>query len=194
METRFTSHERKSPYRLNTVRNNGISLATGQLIFLVDGDILVPRNFLYEHENIHKLLSYQHKKALVSCMRMNITPEGSVVPTGVSEWCRRRDQYLSSRQWHQMDLKPEYTVSQSTFLKSDWDKVGGFDGDFDGYWGFDEIEFAFRLKKSGVLLTSHGIVHHIDEGPGAGNRNCDRNALLYKKKKEEWARRQQKQN
>ena len=81
-----------------------------------------------------------------------------------------------------MNLEPEQTLSQATFLKNDWERVGRFDADFDGHWGFDEIEFAYRLKKVGVWLTCHGLVYHIDEGPGAGNREESRNKQLYMNK------------
>lgn len=182
IETGFVTHKRTSPYRLNTIRNSGIKKALGDLIFLVDGDILVPRNFLLEHEKIHESMTKKGGSALVSCVRKNITHEGEIKEGRKSKWGHELDRFLYSNDWCNMDLEPEQTLSQATFLKRDWERVGRFDVDFDGYWGFDEIEFSYRLKKEGVRLTCHGLVYHIDEGPGAGNRDENRNSQLYRDK------------
>jgi glycosyltransferase involved in cell wall biosynthesis len=178
----FVTHERTTPYRLNTIRNDGIEAASGELLFLVDGDILVPRGFLFEHERIHEGILTQGGSAFVSCVRKNITRGGEISEGRNSEWGHKLDQRLLSHVWSELDLEPEETLSQATFLKNDWERVGRFDTDFDGHWGFDEIEFAWRLKQAGVRLTCHGLVYHVDEGPGAGNRDAGRNRLLYQRK------------
>ncbi len=185
IKTGFVTHKRTTPYRLNTIRNNGIHKAAGDLIFLVDGDIQIPRNFLLDHEEIHRSVIKRGNSALVSCVRKNLTHEGEIREGRKSSWGHRLDSFLSSMDWVDLDLEPEQTLSQATFLKRDWERVGHFDVDFDGFWGFDEIEFAYRLKKAGVQLTCHGLVYHIDEGPGAGNRDASRNSQLYRIKKEE---------
>ena len=182
IRTAFVTHKRTTPYRLNTIRNTGIQKATGDLVFLVDGDILVPRDFLLEHEKIHKSVTKNNNTALVSCVRKNITHAGLIEEGRISAWGHELDRYLGSNDWSDMNLEPEQTLSQATFLKRDWQRVGCFDVDFDGHWGFDEVEFAYRLKKSGVQLTCHGRVYHIDEGPGAGSRDFSRNSQLYKSK------------
>jgi glycosyltransferase involved in cell wall biosynthesis len=185
IKSEFVTHERTSPYRLNTIRNNGIRKASGDLIFLIDGDVQVPRNFLLEHEEIHLNLMKKGGSALVSCVRKNIMPDGEIEEGRKSTWGHELDRFLYSNKWFDLNLEPEQTLSVSTFLKSDWERVGHFDVDFDGHWGFDEVEFAYRLKKAGVRLTCHGLVYHIDEGPGAGNRDETRNSQLYRKKKTE---------
>ncbi len=182
IKSEFVTHKRSTPYRLNTIRNKGIQNATGDLIFLLDGDIQVPRNFLAEHEEIHERVMKKGGSALVSCVRKNIAPGGEIEEGRKSAWGHELDRFLYSNDWSELDLEPEQTLSQSTFLKKDWERVGHFDVDFDGHWGFDEIEFAFRLKKAGVRLTCHGLVYHIDEGPGAGNRDERRNSQLYRDK------------
>lgn len=182
IKTGFVTHERTTPYRLNTIRNNGIRKASGDLILLIDGDIQVPRNFLLEHEEIHESVEKRDGSALVSCVRKNITRDGEIEEGRKSLWGHKLDRFLYSNDWFELNLEPEQTLSQSTFLKRDWERVGQFDIDFDGHWGFDEIEFAYRLKKAGVKLTCHGLVYHIDEGPGAGNRDETRNSQLYRNK------------
>jgi len=182
IECDFVTHARTTPYRLNTIRNNGIEAASGELLFLVDGDILVPRDFLLEHERIHEKVIAGDGSALVSCVRRNIARGGEIEEGRISEWGHKLDRYLLAHHWSNLDLEPEQTLSQATFLKRDWDRVGRFDTDFDGHWGFDEIEFAWRMKKAGVRLTCHGLVYHIDEGPGAGRRDASRNSRLYERK------------
>jgi len=182
MKTKFVTHQRTTPYRLNTIRNNGIQKASGDLIFLIDGDILLPRNFLLGHEEIHKIVANQGGSALVSSVTKNISPSGVIEEGRKSTWGHKLDEFLYSNEWFDLNLDPEQTLSVSTFLKRDWERVGHYDSDFDGYWGFDEVEFAYRLKKAGVRLTCHGLAYHIDEGPGAGNRDYSRNSQLYKNK------------
>ncbi len=48
------------------------------------------------------------------------------------------------------------------FRKLDAEAVGLFDPTFDGYWGYEDIEFGYRLYKSGVKLAynAEGIVYH----------------------------------
>lgn len=80
------THKRTTPYRLNTIRNNGIQKASGNLVFLVDGDILVPRDFLLEHEKVHEKVMSKSGSALVSCVRKNITHAGEVEEGRKSAW------------------------------------------------------------------------------------------------------------
>jgi glycosyltransferase involved in cell wall biosynthesis len=182
IKTEFVTHTRTTPYRLNTIRNNGIDKASGDLVFLVDGDILVPRDFLREHERIHENVTSMGNSALVSSVRKNIASTGEIEEGRKSAWGHKLDAHLYSSKWSDLDLEPEQTLSQCTFLKRDWECVGHFDADFDGHWGFDEVEFAYRMKMAGVRLTCHGLVYHIDEGPGAGDRDHVRNSQLYKAK------------
>lgn len=184
--TTFVTHERTTPYRLNTIRNAGISRASGDIIFLFDGDIFVPRDLLKSHEAIHSQLLQNSRRAYISCVRKNLSGTGHIGEGRVSEWGRQLDQFLLSKHWDQLNLEPEHTLSQASFLKSDWKASGGFDSEFDGHWGYDEVEFAYRLKSMGTILTSHGIVFHLMEEAALGRRDAERNRALYLLKKESW--------
>jgi glycosyltransferase involved in cell wall biosynthesis len=185
----FVTHERTTPYRLNTIRNAGIARASGDIVFLVDGDILVPRELLSDHEAIHHQLSQSARRALISCVRKNLSGMGSIGEGRVSEWGHQLDRFLLSKPWDQLNLEPQQTLSQSSFLKSDWANCGGFDTDFDGHWGYDEVEFAYRLKAMGTILTSHGIVFHLMEQAALGKRDAERNRALYLEKQAIWGKR-----
>jgi len=182
IETVFITHERSTPYRLNTIRNSGIRKASGDLILLLDGDIFVPRDFISGHELVHESILQTGCSAMVSCVRKNVSGLGGIEEGRKSEWGHALDRHLSSSSWSELNLEPEQTLSQSSFLRRDWERVGRFDTDFDGHWGFDEIEFAYRMKNAGVRLTCHGLVYHIDEGPGAGDRDHTHNKNLYLRK------------
>ena len=179
---RFLTHLRTSPYRLNTIRNRGIEQANGALILLLDGDMLLPKGFLGAHLEVHAELAGLGQRGYVSSTRKNLCPNGELQESRFSRWGHELDRFLQGQDWRELDLDPKQILSQATFHRSDWEQVGGFDPDFDGYWGFDEVEFAWRLKLAGVRLTCHGQLIHIDEGPGAGNRDCTRNQALYKAK------------
>jgi glycosyltransferase involved in cell wall biosynthesis len=181
--TEFVTHERTTPYRLNTIRNAGISRASGDIVFLVDGDILVPREMLSAHETIHDHLLQSSRRAFISCVRKNLSGMGHIGEGRISDWGHQLDRFLLSKQWDQLNLEPEQTLSQSSFLRSDWANTGGFDTDFDGHWGYDEVEFAYRLKAMGTILTSHGVVFHLVEKAALGTRDSERNRALYYKKR-----------
>lgn len=60
--------------------------------------------------------------------------------------------------------------------------VGGWDEDFDGEWGFEDVDLAYRLQKLGlefvhgtdveVVHISHPLTHPAPEGAKVGLRNA----------------------
>ncbi len=184
ISTMFVTHKRTTPYRLNTIRNAGISRTSGDIIFLFDGDIFVPHDLLKSHEEIHIQLLQNSKRAYISCVRKNLSGTGVVEEGRISVWGHQLDRFLLSMRWDQLSLEPEQTLSQASFLKSDWKDSGGFDSEFDGHWGYDEVEFTHRLKGMGTILTSHGIVFHLMENAALGKRDMARNRALYLQKKQ----------
>jgi len=46
--------------------------------------------------------------------------------------------------------------------RADLKSVGGFDEDFDGYWGYEDIEFGYRMWACGAKLRylSTSFVYH----------------------------------
>ncbi|CAN5448801.1 hypothetical protein BH10ACT7_BH10ACT7_04320 [soil metagenome] len=38
--------------------------------------------------------------------------------------------------------------------RSAWAKIGGFDQVFDGRWGYEDTEFAYRLSRAGTVFIA----------------------------------------
>jgi len=59
--------------------------------------------------------------------------------------------------------------------------VGGFDSDFDGAWGFEDIELGYRLFAAGLpfaYVPMAHVFHQDDRAPVAVNRTDTRNLHL----------------
>ena len=59
--------------------------------------------------------------------------------------------------------------------------VGGFDADFDGAWGFEDIELGYRLFAAGLpfaYVPMAHVFHQDDRAPMAVNRTDTRNLYL----------------
>jgi predicted glycosyltransferase involved in capsule biosynthesis len=119
--------------------NRGIEAATGELILVIDADVIVPRNYVQSHREalatpgvytnnpVYHLdkghpTSWQHEKL--------VGLPGKVCPGG----------------W-----------SHCGFRKSDWEKAGGYNEDYYG-WGGEDDDFLRRLHGIGLKREMLGCV------------------------------------
>jgi len=71
-------------------------------------------------------------------------------------------------------------------LKDVWHAVGGYDEQFDGAYGFEDVDFGLRVREAGFRIGKAGssaIVEHIGE-PYCGDDESlmDRNRKLLENK------------
>lgn len=136
--------ERKGPA---FCRNLGVRESNGDIIIFIDSDIFTLSNFIEEHINTHK--SYQKVLVVgpvisISNMDGNFPQRGSI-----------------------LDFSNAYFASGNVSLPRDiFLQVGGFDEVFNVY-GWEDIEFGFKLKSLGVksIKNSRAVGYHYQPLP-----------------------------
>ena len=152
-------------YRVATARNKGIKQASGDIIICLDSDMLPVPELIEVHE---RLISQHSPAATIGYRRhidaSTITPE--VIRTSFDMIRQLPDIPSVSNDGKALDRRlPEFANFHThpapfncfyscnvSFRKSEAVQVGLFDEDFNGHWGYEDIEFGYRLWRSGVRL------------------------------------------
>lgn len=164
LDIRYIRQERRG-YRVATARNKGIQQASGSIVICLDSDML-PVPHLIEAHAYHFI--QQNPIATIGYRRYidasTITPElirtsfGAIhqLPdiASASNWGKDLDRRLPEFANFAMHPAPYncFHGCNVAFGKSDAIRVGLFDDEFNGHWGYEDIEFGYRLWRSGVRL------------------------------------------
>ena len=152
-------------YRLASVRNNGIRLARNDVVILLDGDVLPVPELIEAH-----LRWFHIHDGLATIGYLKYIDASSVSPEKVLtsiDLIRALPDYPSATNWGaKLDKRlPEFANfgnhphpyncfhgGNVAFRRQHALDIGLFDEDFNGHWGYEDMEFAYRLWKSGRFL------------------------------------------
>lgn len=153
-------------------RNNGVTVARGGIIVLVDVDALLPENFLEAHWQHHQ----DRPKIMVAGYCHHLRKGEAQPPTALRQhphfaWRERRKRWLEDiRQSYFKQLARQgrfaygtvVTTLNCSFRKHEFEQAGGFDTDFDGLWGDEDTECFYRLERKGFTIEyDHDIrIYH----------------------------------
>jgi glycosyltransferase involved in cell wall biosynthesis len=170
-------------YRLARSRNRAIAAAHGEYVLLVDGDMVLDRNFVADHERA------QERGYFVQGVRVPTNPEGAarLLREGItavgpfSFGLRRRHKavrslWLSQQFSRRFVTMPRVKGCNLGCWRSDLIAVNGFEERMVG-WGPEDKECAARLLHSGVRgkelrHAALGIhLHHASRKPDGVNPN-----------------------
>lgn len=165
-------------YRLNTVRNSGIELASNDFVVLLDADCLPDDSYFVGHDILFN--------GVPDAVSIGITrfynSDGTVLKTD-----DRRLGHCGNDKFKKCGWEMCYGGNVA-FKKSLWNSVGKFDEEYNGCWGFEDLDFSIRLYKKSVsfYLSVFSSVRHLEHpvcksSTDASNGNC-RNAVLFEKK------------
>ncbi|HOS84089.1 MAG TPA: glycosyltransferase family 2 protein [Bacteroidales bacterium] len=159
-------------FQLSKIRNKAIAMATGNYIIMIDGDMVLHRNFVRDHMALAQSQSFiQGSRVLVS---QNTTMQ---LYAGTLRHLHMWSQGIQNRLNAYACLPISYVVS-SVYGKKDYRgvrgcnmsfwkhhvlAVNGFDEDFIG-WGREDSEFVVRMLNSGVQrknIKFAGIAFHL---------------------------------
>ncbi len=162
-------HEDKG-FRKAIILNKAVQKSIGTYIIQIDGDCILHKNFIEDHL----------KKLEIGCYlfgsRVNIKKE--FVPLVFSKKLIKfpfrskliknktraiRSNLLSKLFSKNNIISPKYRGCNTSFFKTDFEAVNGYNEDFNG-WGREDSELAIRFHNYGLLgkrLRYTGIVYHI---------------------------------
>lgn len=151
-------------YRLASLKNAGICRADGALIAFLDGDVIPPPEWLASHvevlsSSLEDRVSIGSRRFIdassVSADELRTRPEllhGLPDVPSVSNWMSsvdRRTQELIRLEGHPC---PYHLFHGCNAIASRMSLVeaGCFDEAFDGHWGYEDTELAYRLWTNGA--------------------------------------------
>lgn len=168
------------PFRLNSLRNSGVSACPNGLVIILDADHVPARTHIEAHVNLH--LS-------------NTTP---VLSTGprleyANADCSGSVNFLwghepiTMMQPSKNDPVPSWQgvlVSNMGIAKEAIINLGGFDTIYDGNYGYDDVDFTYRAWHAGYFFASsfEAYVIHIPHPPSLGQRNGQINKRKFEEK------------
>ncbi|MDB2411923.1 galactosyltransferase-related protein [Litoricolaceae bacterium] len=143
-------------YRAPRSRNLGVLKSSCPYIVMIDGDCLLPENFIANHEALvtrHRLVS-GGRKMLSKSFSKTLAVKGfaemqRAVFSGVKFFCFR---LASLRKLFRISWKSARTCNLG-FWKADFSKVSGFDEGYCG-WGREDSDFVVRMQHAGCGIIS----------------------------------------
>lgn len=164
-------------FRLAQARNLALAKATGEYIVIVDGDMLLDKNFIRDHNYIAQENTFiqgrrvmlTEEKTLQLLNNPEQLPQLKFYQQGVETRLEKRLYAINmpfvskiiARKTHQK--LAGIRGCNMAFFKADALKVNGFNNDFVG-WGREDSEFVLRLFNAGIKraeLKFGAIAFHL---------------------------------
>jgi len=140
-------------YRLNTIRNCGISLATNQYVVLLDGDCVPNELYFDGYDEVFDKFP--------NAIGIGITEKYDSVGIKLKEqdprWCFYKENSIEKTGWE------NFYGGNVAFPKPLWE-ISKFDDVYNGYWGFEDLDFSYRLSKIGIhfYFSFVSSVNHLE--------------------------------
>tara|TARA_B100000767_G_scaffold14773_1_gene14112 strand:+ start:89 stop:874 length:786 start_codon:yes stop_codon:yes gene_type:complete len=183
------SFQKDKGFRAAKSRNKAISKAKSEYIILIDGDMILHRNFIYDHKkNAQAGYFVQGGRVLLSQKKSNEVLKNSYLFFDLFSYGlkNRKNAIYSNFLSKLFSRKKNYLRGLKTcnvaFYRKDCISVNGFNNNFEG-WGREDSEFFIRLINKGITrktLKFNAIQYHLwhDE---ASRNSLSRNDQLLKK-------------
>ncbi|MBI2863744.1 MAG: glycosyltransferase [Chloroflexi bacterium] len=152
-------------YRLSTMRNEGISRAGGEIVLCVDQDIICPPWWIASHLRwfhvSNSVATFGLRKFVDTAAFPDAGPidysscsEGPEIASSSNDFC------LGDKRWREVAFIKAHPFPANcyhgcniAFDRSQAIGVGMFDEAFNGFFGYEDIEFGHRLWQSGVFMV-----------------------------------------
>ena len=174
-------------FRAASSRNKAILKSSNEYIIMIDGDMILDKNFIYDHVNIaEKNVFIQGSRVLLNNKLTN-----KILKNGETELNLINIKNISNK----INLIRSYFLSlffrsknnkikgirtcNFSLWKEDIYKVNGFNNDFIG-WGREDSEFVIRLFNAGLQrknLKFYGKAYHMYH-PENSRKSLEKNDKL----------------
>jgi len=157
-------------FRAAQSRNRAIAKASGEYIVLIDGDMVLHKDFIKDHLNFAKkgyfvqggrvLLGQQRSSDLLKSKDTNISFFDNDIKNRKNSI---HSDFLSVLFSHESRKLSGIKTCNMGFFRDDCYKVNGFNNNFVG-WGREDSEFIVRAMNSGIKrynLKFSAIAYHI---------------------------------
>lgn len=164
-------------YCLNTVRNQGIRAATNKFVVLLDADCVPEKHYFEGHDRVFE--SGVRKLSVGFTNFYDEVGESMVMPDHRFNWLGEKD--VCKIGW-----MSAYGGNMAISKKL-WTEVGEFDESFNGAWGLDDAEFAYRVHLVEAQIVGHRLscvrhLRHPHSGTEAMRSGRGPNTVKFKKK------------
>ena len=151
--------EQKKNSGYSSTINNGVSYANGDIIVLLNTDIVPEKDFLLP------LLSHFASDNIfaVGCMDKSVEGDKTILRgRGVGRW--ERGFLIHKKGGVNKQTTLWVSGGSGAFRKDIWDKLGGFDPLYNPFY-WEDVDLSYRALKSGysILFESKSVVTHRHE-------------------------------
>jgi GT2 family glycosyltransferase len=130
-------------------RNAGAAVATGELLLMLDDDMVADSSMLSEHDRSHRAGA----DVVLGDLPAHPDSPDNMLSWGVGEWARGRCERLSAP-GAEIGIG-DLLTGQLSISRVAYDGVGGFDPSFtrEGMFGGEDLDFGYRLAKAGYAIV-----------------------------------------
>jgi len=160
-------------FRLARSRNKAISIANGEYIIIIDGDMILDSNFISDHISHAKKSQYiQGSRVLLTESKtLEVITNKDIFLSFFSRGISNRKNAIRSNLLSRIFSKKSESSAgvrgcNMGFFKTDCEKINGFNNKFEG-WGREDSEFVARFLNAGFVkknLKFSAVQYHLWHG------------------------------
>jgi glycosyltransferase involved in cell wall biosynthesis len=168
---KLTTHPHEG-FRLARCRNDGVRASSGAYLLFTDSDCIFLPDHLQKHLACRRAgvvragNSYRLERELSARIDLDAIISGAYrkwVPWELRRQMMRRWATDFYYEFTAHPTKPKLNGCDCGIWRTDFEKVNGFDENFEG-WGCEDDDLGLRLRRAGVRITSilrHTRVYHL---------------------------------
>lgn len=192
-ETRFKVKlikQKDLGFRLSRARNNGVREAMGDLLVIIDSDIIMPQKFLeiFYKKRKKSRINLSRAIRLTEEMTSKLTDDNIKNDNYSSLHSRKSYLYNVERYWKNKAYAifapkkqaEKFRAMAFSLYKDDYIKLNGFDENFIG-WGAEDLDFGRRAYYKGIKINnSHKNNFQIHQWHSESDKNDDHSLKYFR--------------
>ncbi len=157
----FTTHPREA-FQVARCRNEGVAATTAPYLILLDGDCIVPPDFIKQHLLRRRAGTVMNGDCYRLAEDLSATIDEAAVRSGAYRHCvsqaeLKRIRKVHRRAWYyrlvRHPRKPALLGNNVGVWRSDFEQVNGFDENYQG-WGSEDDDLGYRFREAGLRICS----------------------------------------